>query len=449
MNNTNYSNILDEEDLHIDFKKNFFAVWNRRKTIIKIFIFTLIFFIALTYILPKKWKIEADLYINKSNNSNLMEFNPYAIDEMGSFTVASIGDKVMMNELELIQSPLVIDKVIQENNLRFKKLFNIFPTAKTGEYLTTEKFLKKKINFENKKGTNVISISYKSKDKDESYNVVNSIIKNYIELHTEINNAKSKSDIEILESEYQKAKENLNQKVSNSVGIPQNAMTNSANLAIMSAYTTTAQKAMANLKSQYLEGEKSKVDITEDAQKVAQLSSKLEWAKLVEKMADSSKVLVIKEPYPLRDWEYSSPKLLINILLGIVFGIIFSIIAVIYKETTDKKLSYSMLGDNIIYDLEEDFGTLSVEILSNTNEKNAFIMFEEIQGQLMEKLKQFKNVTFTEAGITKECTDTINEADKIILVAGIGKTNSAHYKLIKKMIENIGKKVVYEVLIEQ
>ena len=370
MNNTNYSNILDEEDLHIDFKKNFFAVWNRRKTIIKIFIFTLIFFIALTYILPKKWKIEADLYINKSNNSNLMEFNPYAIDEMGSFTVASIGDKVMMNELELIQSPLVIDKVIQENNLRFKKLFNIFPTAKTGEYLTTEKFLKKKINFENKKGTNVISISYKSKDKDESYNVVNSIIKNYIELHTEINNAKSKSDIEILESEYQKAKENLNQKVSNSVGIPQNAMTNSANLAIMSAYTTTAQKAMANLKSQYLEGEKSKVDITEDAQKVAQLSSKLEWAKLVEKMADSSKVLVIKEPYPLRDWEYSSPKLLINILLGIVFGIIFSIIAVIYKETTDKKLSYSMLGDNIIYNLNKEFNKFKAVIYKKQNPKN-------------------------------------------------------------------------------
>ena len=73
-------------------------------------------------------------------------------------------------------------------------------------------------------------------------------------------------------------------------------------------------------------------------------------------------------------------------------------------------------------------------------------MFEEIQGQLMEKLKQFKNVTFTEAGITKECTDAINEADKIILVAGIGKTNSAHYKLIKKMVSNLNKKITYEVL---
>ncbi|MBR6162439.1 hypothetical protein IKQ26_00910 [bacterium] len=446
MNNPNYYNILDEEDLHIDLKKIFLSVWSRRILIKKVFIYTLIFFIVLTFILPKKWKVESDLYINKSNNSNLAEFNPYVIDEMGSLSLGSIGDKVMMNELELIQCPLVIDKVIRENDLRFKKLFNIFPTAKTGEYLTTEKFLKKKIKFENKKGTSIISISYKSKEKDEAYSVVESIIKNYIELHTELNSAKSQSDIEILEAEYQKAKESLNQKVSNTVGIPQNAMTNSANLAIMSAYTTTAQKAMANLKSQYLEGEKSKVDITEDSQKVAQLSSKLEWAKLVEKMADSSKVLVIKEPYPLRDWEYSSPKLLINILLGIVFGIIFSIIAVIYKETTDKKLSYSMLGDNIIYDLEEDFGTLSVEILSNTNEKNAFIMFEEIQGQIMEKLKQFKNVTFTEAGITKECTDTINEADKIILVAGIGKTKSAHYKLIKKMISNLNKKITYEVL---
>ena len=93
-----------------------------------------------------------------------------------------------------MKSPLVIDNVIQENDLRFNKLYGIFPTKKTGQYLTTEKFLKKAVNFENKKGTDIVTISYKCKDKNEAYNVVNSIITNYIKLHKELNSEKSKSD---------------------------------------------------------------------------------------------------------------------------------------------------------------------------------------------------------------------------------------------------------------
>ena len=92
------------------------------------------------------------------------------------------GGGNLTNELELMQSPLVIEKVIKENDLRFKKLFGIFPTVKTGQPLTTEKFLKKGISFENKKGTNVVTISYKSKDKELAYNVVSTNISIYVQL---------------------------------------------------------------------------------------------------------------------------------------------------------------------------------------------------------------------------------------------------------------------------
>lgn len=81
-------------------------------------------------------------------------------------------------------------------------------------------------------------------------------------------------------------------------------------------------------------------------------------------MSDSSKVIVLKEPRKLKDYEQTSPKLFTNILLGIVFGVIASLIAVLFRENTDKKLTYSMLGDEIIYDIEKDFIDLKSLLLA-------------------------------------------------------------------------------------
>ena len=43
---------------------------------------------------------------------------------------------------------------------------------------------------------------------------------------------------------------------------------------------------------------------------------------------------------------------IILIVLGIVFGVIASLFMVIFKEITDKKFAYSMLGDEIIYNVK-------------------------------------------------------------------------------------------------
>ena len=89
----------------------------------------------------------------------MMEINPYAIEELGTgggmAALLSGGGGALTNELELMQSPLVIDKVIKENNLVYKKKWGILPNKKEGEYLSTQAFLGKGKNptFENKKGT--------------------------------------------------------------------------------------------------------------------------------------------------------------------------------------------------------------------------------------------------------------------------------------------------------
>lgn len=440
---------LDEE-LTIDLKKIVFALWSRKKLIASVFTCVLIFFIALTFISAKKYKVDADLYINKSNNSNMADLNPYVISELGAgggMAALMSGGGTLANDIELMQSPLVIDKVIQENDLRFKKLFGIIPTKKTGQYLTTEKFLKKGISFENKKGTNVVTIEYKSKDKDLAYNVVNSIIVHYLELNKEINSTKSKSDKKIIESEYKKAKADLNRKMNSVSGLPDSAMAGSGNLAAMSAFSKSAQKAMSTLQGQYVAGEKAKISVTEDASKVAALSSKLEWAKLVDEMSDSSKVIVLKEPRKLKDYEQTSPKLFTNILLGIVFGVIASLIAVLFRENTDKKLTYSMLGENIIYNAEKDLTDLKMTLLAKQDKQISLVLFEKLPSEIISELEKFKNLQFVNPDISNEFVTEINKTSDVILFGTINHTDSKLYKQIKKMLDEMNKNILNEVLV--
>lgn len=452
MEQLNYYPPQDEldEELTIDLKKIVFALWGRKKLIASVFTCVLIFFIALTFISAKKYKVDADLYINKSNNSNMADLNPYVISELGAgggMAALMSGGGTLANDIELMQSPLVIDKVIQENDLRFKKLFGIIPTKKTGQYLTTEKFLKKGISFENKKGTNVVTIEYKSKDKDLAYNVVNSIIVHYLELNKEINSTKSKSDKKIIESEYKKAKADLDRKMNSVSGLPDSAMAGSGNLAAMSAFSKSAQKAMSTLQGQYVAGEKAKISVTEDASKVAALSSKLEWAKLVDEMSDSSKVIVLKEPRKLKDYEQTSPKLFTNILLGIVFGVIASLIAVLFRENTDKKLTYSMLGENIIYNAEKDLTDLKMTLLAKQDKQISLVLFEKLPSEIISELEKFKNLQFVNPDISNEFVTEINKTSDVILFGTINHTDSKLYKQIKKMLDEMNKNILNEVLV--
>ena len=450
--NLNYYCPADEldEELTIDLKKIALTLWSRKALIVKVFASVLAIFILMTFIGTKKYTVDADLYINKSNNTNLVDINPDAISELGAAGGVSAlmsGGGSITNELELMKSSLVIDKVIKENDLKYKKVYGIFPTRKTGQYLTTEAFLKKGISFENKKGTNVVSITYKSKDRELAYNIVNSIITNYIELQKELNAEKSKSDKEIIEKSYNQAKADLKKKVDNVSGIPEQAMSQATGISAMSAFSTSAQRAMGQLRGQIIEGQKSKFAVVEEATKVAELSKRLEWAKLVHEMSDSSKVVVLKAPRQLQEYEQSSPKLFMQIVLGIVFGVIAALIAVIVKEITDKKLSYSMLGDDVIYNLRKDFVNLKRTILTNQNKQIALVTFEQISPTALEKLQTITTSSIIQADISKEFVNAIDSFSDIIVIASINKTDAELYKQVKQMLKDMNKSVLKEVLI--
>lgn len=450
----NYYSPQDEldDELTINLKKIFYAVWSRKVLLVKVFSCIVLFFILLTFFMAKKYTVDADLYINKANNSNLSEFNPFILEEVtggGGVTALMGGNSALNNELELIQSPLVIDNVIRENNIVYKKRYGFIPNKKEGEYLSTKAFLGKgkRLVFENKKGTNVISITYKSKDKDLAYGVVSSVINNYIALHKELNSEKSKSDKDLLEKEYKQAKAQLDARMKTVNGLPSTAMASSGNLSAMSVFSKSAQRALSNIQGQYVAGEKSQLAVREDAEKVAALAKKLEWAKLVDEMSDSSKVLVLKEPQQLRDFEYSSPKLLINIILGIVFGILGALIAVIYKELTDKKLTYSMLNDDIIYKDNDEILNLKSDLLANSDKKITFALFENIPLELQVELKNFQNITFVKAEISNDLIEKAKNSDVIYLVSTINKTESKAYKQVANILKKINIRTIKDLLV--
>ena len=84
------------------------------------------------------------------------------------------------------------------------------------------------------------------------------------------------------------AKDDLKKSVDNVSGLPEQAFMQTANISAMSAFSTSAQSAMGQLRGQLIEGHKSKIAVTEEAAKVAELSKRLEWAKLVEEMSEES-----------------------------------------------------------------------------------------------------------------------------------------------------------------
>lgn len=446
-----FYNPMDEldDDLNINFYKIWAILWSRKWLLVKIFWSVMIFFVILTFVLPKKYIVTADLYINKTNNSNMVEINPYVLDD-ASGTLVSVGnDKAINNEIELMKSSLVLDKVIRDNNIIYKKKWGIIPNKKEGEYLTAKAFYGKgkKLKLENIKNTNVISITYKARKPEFAYGVVSSLITNYIELHKELNSEKSKSDKKLLETEYAKIKTDLDKKLKQSVGLPVQSIAGIGNLSAMSAFSRSASSAIGNLKSQYVAGERSQIAVSEETQKLTQLATKLEWAKMVEQMSGSSKVLILNEPMQPRSFENSSPKLLINIILGCIFGGLASLIALIYVEQKSTKLTYSMLTNNIIFDGLHKVNTIEDECYGYDPQKVLVLSFVQLPNNVIDSLQKLPNTSVSYYNKTRDYMDKIKEANKVALVSKIGITDADSYRSIRKTLKNQQKEIIDDILI--
>ena len=433
----------ESDDFNINIEKLWKTIWSRRSLLLKVFCSILAFFVLLTFVLPKKYKVTADLYINKSNSSNMMEVNPYVLDEASGSVVSMGADKAINNEMELMKSALVLDKVIVENDIRYTK------GRKKGEIMTAKDFYGKgkKLKLDNVKNTNVISIEFSSKSPELSYGVVSSVITNYIALHKELNAEKSKADKKIIEAEYAKIKEDLNKRLNQSSGIPVQAVSGIGNLSAMSAFSKSASQAMGNIKSQYVAGERSQIAVSEESQKLSKLASKLEWAKMVEQMSDASKVLVINEPLLPRPFDNSSPKLMINIIIGCILGYLAALSTLIFVEIKNDKLTYSMIGNNVIYDFANNLDSVKAEILGYAGKKVLLISLVKLPQDIVTGIKSFPDTELVYPDLSVEFVNKIASVDNVVLISKIQSTSSESYKQIKNIIKKQQKEIIHDILL--
>lgn len=439
----------DNDEVIVDFKKVFKIIDYRKSLITKVFLTFMLIFIVLYFISPKVYKTDADLYVKKTNNTNIAEINPYVIESMSNLAggVAGMltgGMAGLQNEIEIMKSPLVMDNVIKENNLRYNK------GNKKGELISTRDFLKNNLSIKNEKGSNIISIKYKSLSAKQSYNVVNSIINNYQKVSEEFNLRKAISDKNLLQVSYEETNKDLNKKLSlleHAPALPETAMSSLGPLAALRGHARSASGAIGSIQSQIVKGKKSEISLEQDVEKLKFVKEKLEWSKLIEQMSkDKSNVIILKAPEIKRDFEQSSPKLWLNLLLGAIFGLIASIITVIFAEIKDDKLTYSNLGNNVLYDVENNLDDLKALLLTKSKNNILFVTFGGFKTDLFKKLDGFTNIKSIAAGLSPQQINEISNSDNIIFAGKIGESPKKLYYQMKTICTEAQKRLYAEII---
>lgn len=430
---------FDDEELVVDFRKVFEVIKYRKTIIAKTFSIIVALSLVLTFITPKKYISEADLYINKTNNSFLSEINPFMLSSgmigmggLGGLMAGGGGGSSFDNEIAIIQSPLVMDKVVRDMNLKIEK------GPRKGQYLPGQALTDKKfLSIKNLKGTNILQISYKSTDPEFNYKIVNSIVNNYQKVNEEINTKKAASDKRLLEEAYSKGHQSLNRKIStlsNSNVMPEYAAGSLGMLNALKGHSRVIGSVIGSLKSQSANGARAKIEIDQESQSLGQVKSKLDLTRIIEQMSKSATdVIIIKQPtLPLKS-ENFAPNPRINLILGAILGLIVSLFAIVIAENKDKSLTYSNLGNKIIYESDIDIDSLKILLLANSEKKVGIITFSGFPIDIFKNLESFGNFKVVTADITPKTADEINSFDKIVMAGKIGKTSKKLYQQIKEI----------------
>ncbi|MFM5898592.1 MAG: GumC family protein, partial [Dolichospermum sp.] len=119
-------------------------------------------------------------------------------NKMGELSGLTNLSNPVDTEAEVIRSNPIIIKTINELKIKDKK----------GTPMSTDNFLKI-LKLKTIRGTDVMEISYKSKDKQEAANVVNSLMKYYLESNIRTNRAEAMSAREFLSQELPKVEKRV------------------------------------------------------------------------------------------------------------------------------------------------------------------------------------------------------------------------------------------------
>lgn len=318
-----------DNEIIIDFNKFLKTLIENKKIIFTCFFISMSLGILLNFSLPKKYTSESKILIKKSGSTNLSYINPFIISEDNEnnyYNEISSGQNSLSEEIEIIKSPLIIDTVTKENNLKYKN-----GPAK-GKYLSSKDFLKKDFNISKLKDANIIYIAYKSTNPLLSYNVVNSIVNNYKKIQQNINLEKSLEDTKFLKKECLKTEKELNLKIKQLKTYkhqPENLIPN-ANLLIF--FDKRIEEKLNQISNNETDFKKLELEITQKTEELNSLKQKLEWSLMVKEISKkTTDIIILQSPEIKEKYDFSEPQPVIIFILSLFSWIFSSLIFIKIK----------------------------------------------------------------------------------------------------------------------
>jgi len=455
----NNNQSFDNEEITVDLRKIWNIVKYRKKVIFSCFLIMIFLACILTLILPKKYIAEGKILIDKSSSTNIAEINPFIISDVGSKAggvagIISGASGGLNDEIEIMKSPLVLEPVIIANNLKYTS------GPKDGMYLSVASFLKQNVSIDNLKGSNIITISYTSKDPVLSYNVVNSIIENYKKIYEKINSRKAMQDSQMLKKAYSDTKAAVDMKIAK---LKRYNLNNAASeqsvsgvFGLLANYDRRIKNQVASSTQASIDNQNIKSDIEQSVAQLNDLKQKYEWSNLVQDISkNATNVVILAKPVQKMPFEFSEPNLLINIVISIVLAFILSIFLILYFEKTDKKLTFSDVGDNADFVNKSDtLNTLGLSAGMFTKQIGDISMIGLVRNSLADEFTaQLKSdisglpvhIKQTFAGSRfNENLENIKNSSAVIFLGQIGYSDRKIYNNLKTFAEKAGKQIIGE-----
>lgn len=309
-----------DTEIIIDFDKALKTITANKKIIFACFMISMSLGVLLNFTLPKKYASEAKILIKTTASTNLSEINPYVIPETpeNNNSLYSSAKDSLNEEIEIIKSPLIIDNVIKQNNLKYDN------GAAKGKYIAAKDFLKKNFSISKLKDTNIIYISYKSKSPVLAYNIVNSIINNYKKTKENINLEKASNDTNFLKKACLKTEKELNFKINQLKkynGLPESLIGGSLipNMGMLNFYDKRFKQKINQISDNAINSKKLEDEITQKTEELNTLKKKLEWSAGVKELSKSStNMIVLQSPEIKEKYDFSEPQPIIIFILSLI-----------------------------------------------------------------------------------------------------------------------------------
>jgi capsular exopolysaccharide synthesis family protein len=196
--------ILQEQDASIDLSK-FWHIIRKRWVPTSIVIASVFGLTAIVTLFQKPiYESQGKLVFAKKDAVSTLSSLTNIADKVGELGGLTNTSNPLDTESEIIRSYPIVSKTIA-----FLELKN-----SNGETLPTDSFLKN-LNLKSIRGTDVLQVSYRSTNPQEAKNVVNTIIKNYLESNINSNRTEAKAAKDFLSSQLPKVEEQVKQAEAN------------------------------------------------------------------------------------------------------------------------------------------------------------------------------------------------------------------------------------------